>query len=271
MVTAKCLHHRHLSNPVQKSRDCGSFAKKGKLPENQLILLLLQNSSQLEWAAETPLCIHFVVREFKGIIMKKIVITCALLTALTATAAWADAAGDLKTRLDKVSSFHASFTQKVTDGSGAAVQEGQGDLWVKRPNLFNWHMTQPDESILVSDGKTLWFYNPFVEQVSATWLKDATGNTPFMLIARNQSSDWQQYNIKQSGDDFVLTPKTSAGNLKQFTINVGSDGTIHQFSAIEQDDQRSSYALKTQQNGVVDMSKFTFTPPKGVTVDDQRK
>jgi chaperone LolA len=41
-----------------------------------------------------------------------------------------------------------------------------------------------------------------------------------MLIARNQSSDWQQYNIKQNGDDFVLTPKSSSGNLKQFTINV---------------------------------------------------
>lgn len=56
----------------------------------------------------------------------------------------------------------------MTDGSGNAVQDGQGDLWVKRPNLFNWHMTQPDESILVSDGKTLWFYNPFVEQATVT-------------------------------------------------------------------------------------------------------
>ena len=204
--------------------------------------------------------------------MKKIVIACALLTGMVTTGVRADAASDLKSRLDKVGSFHASFTQKVTDGSGAAVQEGQGELWVKRPNLFNWHMTQPDESVLVSDGKTLWFYNPFVEQVSATWLKDATGNTPFMLIARNQASDWQQYNIKQSGDDFELTPKTTSGsNLKQFTINVGRDGTIHQFSAIEQDQQRSSYQLKSQSNGAVDPAKFTFTPPQGVTVDDQRK
>ncbi|MEG7483999.1 outer membrane lipoprotein chaperone LolA, partial [Citrobacter freundii] len=95
--------------------------------------------------------------------MKRIAITCALLSSFVVSSVWADAASDLKSRLDKVSSFHASFTQKVTDGSGAAVQEGQGDLWVKRPNLFNWHMTQPDESILVSDGKTLWFFNPFVE------------------------------------------------------------------------------------------------------------
>ncbi|QHM70464.1 outer membrane lipoprotein chaperone LolA [Mixta intestinalis] len=203
--------------------------------------------------------------------MKKLVIACGLLSALTSAGALADASSELQQRLDKVSSFHASFSQKVTDASGANVQEGEGELWVKRPNLFNWHMTAPDESIIVSDGKTLWFYNPFVEQVSATWLNSATSNTPFMLIARNQRSDWQQYNVKQHGDTFELTPKSDAGNLKQFMVNVSSNGTINQFSAIEQDGQRSSYMLKSQQNGAVSADKFTFTPPKGVTVDDQRQ
>ena len=52
--------------------------------------------------------------------MKRIAITCALLSSFVVSSVWADAASDLKSRLDKVSSFHASFTQKVTDGSGAA-------------------------------------------------------------------------------------------------------------------------------------------------------
>ncbi|UQY45542.1 outer membrane lipoprotein chaperone LolA [Erwinia sp. PK3-005] len=203
--------------------------------------------------------------------MKKLVLACGLLSALTSASALADASSELQQRLDKVSSFHASFNQKVTDSSGSNVQEGEGELWVKRPNLFNWHMTAPDESVIISDGKTLWFYNPFVEQVSATWLNSATSNTPFMLIARNQRSDWQQYNVKQQGDNFELTPKTDAGNLKQFMINVSGNGTINQFSAIEQDGQRSSYVLKSQNNGPVSADKFTFTPPKGVTVDDQRQ
>ena len=60
--------------------------------------------------------------------MKKLAITCALLSGMVVSQVWADAASDLKSRLDKVSSFHASFTQKVTDGSGNAVQDGQGDL-----------------------------------------------------------------------------------------------------------------------------------------------
>ncbi|SFM89814.1 outer membrane lipoprotein carrier protein [Izhakiella capsodis] len=203
--------------------------------------------------------------------MKKFVIACSLLSAFVSASVLADASQDLQQRLNKISSFHASFTQKVTDASGAPLQSGQGELWVKRPDLFNWHMSAPDESTLISDGKTLWFYNPFVEQVSATWLKDATSNTPFMLIARNQSADWAQYNVKQQGDNFVLTPKKDNGNLKEFTINVTPSGTINQFSTIEQDGQRSSYTLKSQENGAISPSKFTFNPPKGVTVDDQRQ
>lgn len=203
--------------------------------------------------------------------MKKWLVACCLVSGITSTAVYADAASDLQSRLSKVNSFHASFSQTVTSADGTAVQEGEGELWLKRPNLFNWQTTSPDESVLVSDGKTLWFYNPFVEQVTATWLKDATGNTPFMLIARNDASDWRRYEVKQKGDDFELTPKSANGNLKQFAISVASNGTIRQFIATEQDGQRSTYVLKNQQNSVVDSAKFTFTPPQGVALDDQRQ
>ncbi|WP_348257340.1 outer membrane lipoprotein chaperone LolA, partial [Salmonella enterica] len=71
----------------------------------------------------------------------------AFFSRVVASCVCADAVISLKSRLVKVSRFHATFTKKVTDGSGAAVKEGQGDLGVKLPNLFNWNMTQPDESI----------------------------------------------------------------------------------------------------------------------------
>lgn len=203
--------------------------------------------------------------------MKKLLVSACLLTAFISTSVFADASNDLKNRLGKLNTFQANFTQTVTSGDGAAIQQGEGQLWIKRPNLFNWHMNTPDESVLVSDGTTLWFYNPFVEQVTATWLKDATGNTPFMLITRNDSNDWSKYNVKQKGDDFELTPKVSTGNLKQFAITVTSAGTIKSFTAVEQDGQRSTYSLKGAQNTTVDDAKFKFTPPKGVTVDDQRQ
>ncbi|MCT8343945.1 MULTISPECIES: outer membrane lipoprotein chaperone LolA [Photorhabdus] len=203
--------------------------------------------------------------------MKKLILIGCLMVGMNINVAWANASQNLQERLGKVNSFHASFTQTVTSDDGATIQEGEGQLWVKRPNLFNWHMTSPDESVLVSDGKTLWFYNPFVEQVTANWLKDATGNTPFMLITRNDAKDWSQYKISQQGNDFELTPNNVTGNLKRFSITVTMDGTIQKFSAIEQDGQKSAYQLKGQQNTHVDAAKFSFTLPKGVTLDDQRQ
>ncbi|MGU0160827.1 outer membrane lipoprotein chaperone LolA [Escherichia coli] len=81
----------------------------------------------------------------------------------------------------------------------------------------------------------MWFYNPFVRKLRQPGRKMPPGNTPFMLIAQPvQRLAAVQY--QQNGDELVLTPKASNGNLKQFTINVGRDGTIHQFSAVEQDD-----------------------------------
>ncbi|MDI9002493.1 outer membrane lipoprotein chaperone LolA, partial [Salmonella enterica subsp. enterica serovar Lubbock] len=45
--------------------------------------------------------------------MRSMAIACALLSSVVASSVWADAASSLKSRLDKVSSFHATFTQKV--------------------------------------------------------------------------------------------------------------------------------------------------------------
>ncbi|NIG62915.1 MAG: outer membrane lipoprotein chaperone LolA [Serratia symbiotica] len=203
--------------------------------------------------------------------MKKLLMASCLLSGFMSPSVLADATQDLQNRLAKVDSFHAHFSQTVTSSDGAAIQQGAGELWIKRPNLFNWHMTSPDESVLISDGQTLWFYNPLVEQVTATWLKNTTGKTPFMLITRNNANDWKQYQIKQKGDDFELTPKSSSGNLKQFAITVTHSGTIGSFAAVDQDEQRSTYVLKSQQNVSADATKFTFILPQGVTLDDQRQ
>lgn len=203
-------------------------------------------------------------------IIKLHVISCGLLANFITTSAIADASIDLQQRLNKVNSFHATFSQKVTDVSGSSLQNGKGELWVKRPNQFHWHITAPDESVIVSDGQNLWFYNPFIEQVSVSLLKNTSSNTPFVLITRNRLSDWQYYNVKKQGDNFELTPKSSYGNLKQFTITVTPSGTIYQFGIIEQDGQRISYQLQIQKNSVISSDKFTFTPPEGVKIDDQR-
>ena len=202
--------------------------------------------------------------------MKKWFITCGIVLGMMSSTAWADARSDLQSRLGKINSFSASFEQTVTGPSGAAIQQGEGKLAVTRPNLFRWEAKTPDESLLVTAGKTLWFFNPFVEQVTISNLKDATSNTPFVLLTRNNPSDWAKYNITQKGDQFTLKPIKSDGNMKQFDLTVTPAGVIKGFSVVEMDGQKSQTVLNRFSTSAVSKSQFSFTVPKGVEIDDQR-
>ena len=204
--------------------------------------------------------------------MKKLIMSMLVAAPmLVASSAWAATPQQaLSSRLDKVNAFSANFTQKVTSPDGEVLVNGTGDLSIKRPNLFRWKTKTPDESLLVSDGKTVWYYSLFVEQVTAMWLKDATEQTPFVLLTRNSASDWSKYNVAQLVDTFTLTPKDKTSSMDKFVVTVSKTGDVRNFSVVETDGQRSQYVLSDFKRTTPAASLFTFTPPKGVELDDQR-
>lgn len=183
----------------------------------------------------------------------------------------ADAASELQMRLAKVDVLSAEFVQTVTSGSGKNVQQGSGKLQIKRPNLFRMETKTPQETQIISDGKTLWFYDPFVQQVTAQWVKDAVNNTPFVLLTSNDKSHWDQYSVTQQADIFVLKPTLSTSNIKQFDIRVDANGILRNFSTTEKDGQTNLYVLRNITNQTLSDSLFQFKPEKGIEVDDQRK
>ena len=197
------------------------------------------------------------------------------LTALSlfvmASMAWANADIELQNRLNKVSVLSADFAQTVMSANGSNVQQGNGKLRIKRPNLFRMDTKSPQETQIIADGKTLWFYDPFVEQVTANWVKDAVNNTPFVLLTSNDKNHWAQYTVEQKDDRFVLKPKAKNSNIKQFDIRIDSNGVLKGFSTIEKDGQSNQYILRNITNQNLDGSLFKFTVPKGIELDDQRK
>ena len=197
------------------------------------------------------------------------------LTALSrfamASMAWANADIELQNRLNKVSVLSADFAQTVMSANGSNVQQGNGKLRIKRPNLFRMDTKSSQETQIIADGKTLWFYDPFVEQVTANWVKDAVNNTPFVLLTSNDKSHWAQYTVEQKDDRFVLKPKAKNSNIKQFDIRIDPNGVLKGFSTIEKDGQSNQYILRNITNQNLDGSLFKFTVPKGIELDDQRK
>jgi outer membrane lipoprotein carrier protein len=199
--------------------------------------------------------------------MKKLVVL-ALMFSASVIASPKDV---LSERLSKTNGFSASFTQIVVSPDDEIIMEGEGQVEIARPSLFRWTTTMPDENVLVSDGKILWYYSPFVEQVSIYWQEQATAQTPFVLLTRNRTSDWDNYSVSQDGNRFTLTPTAIDSNQGQFQVDVDADGIIKGFNVIEQDGQQGQFVFTNYSSEVPNKKIFSFSIPDGVEVDDQRE
>jgi outer membrane lipoprotein carrier protein len=198
----------------------------------------------------------------------------------------------LRAKLADFSFFSANFTQKVVSEAGELLEESSGELAISKPNLANWHTLEPDELAIVSDGNDVWFYNPWIEQVSVYSLSAAIAKTPILLLTSKDESLWQQYTVTQES---VIKDKTSQTKVSQvdssFVIKaIDPNSQIKSltltFSTITQEDQTSalsqfSFLDATGQlshiklsnfdaQKVPDSSLFNFSVPEGVQIDDQR-
>ncbi|ELA8361158.1 TPA: outer membrane lipoprotein chaperone LolA [Vibrio alginolyticus] len=206
----------------------------------------------------------------KKLFSAKLFSALVLSFSLFSTARAASPKDELNKRLSMNDGFSADFSQQVISPEGETVMEGEGTVEIARPSLFRWSTTFPDENLLVSDGKTLWYYSPFIEQVSIYWQEQATEQTPFVLLTRNRASDWNNYKISQKGDQFTLIPTAVDSTQGQFQINIDAKGVVKGFNVVEQDGQKGLFTFNNVKLGKPKADRFTFTIPKGVDVDDQR-
>lgn len=203
-------------------------------------------------------------------LLKKSVLSFALLGLAGTAFADAQSVAELQRRLMQVSQYSADFDQVVRSSKGKEIQKGKGKFQVKRPHLFRMETKSPQENLIVSDGENLWFYDPFVSQVTVNNVQDAVNNTPFVLLTSNDKNHWAQYDVTQNADTFVLKPKSNKSNLKQFDVRIEKSGLLKGFSTIERDGQSNLYVLRNITTGGVSSELFKFRVPKEAELDDQR-
>lgn len=176
----------------------------------------------------------------------------------------------LKQRLDSLQSFSAEFSQTVTDSQGELLQEAQGQLYLKKPNLLLWNIEEPNESTLIADGSTLWHIDPFVEQVIALNQQEAVVNNPIVLLTSSDNSAWQQFDIRGENGVYSVTAKDNQSQFAALTLKF-SENTLVGLIMIDRQDQVSELQFtEIQQNSELSDSLFIFSLPPGFELDDQR-
>jgi outer membrane lipoprotein-sorting protein len=81
-----------------------------------------------------------------------------------------EVAARVQRRYDRIGDLRARFTQStrsVTLGTGgpAPSLEAEGEVLFAKPGRMRWSYTRPEPSLVVSDGETLWIYDPAAREV----------------------------------------------------------------------------------------------------------
>ena len=134
---------------------------------------------------------------------RRAVLACGL-AALLAAGFWvrpgmaraADACqGDLTERIQAsyqaLRSFEGRFEQEDRQIDGEAVRAG-GKVAYLKPGRMRWAYEPPNEQLLVTDGESVWLYDPILDNVTIQPLAELTQGTPlaFLLGAGNLKADF---------------------------------------------------------------------------------
>jgi outer membrane lipoprotein carrier protein len=185
---------------------------------------------------------------------------------------------DLKPVLDRLqrhyrdtNSFSAKFDEEVTT-VGAPVRKRQGTVSFRKPGRMRWDFDDPEKQTIVSDGETLYSYDPDLNQVVETPLKQAlksSSATSFLLGIGNINRDFKAAFAHPATPtglvDLILDAKTGG-----YKIEVGLDPKTYNLMTLTLTDQLGDVTRiafsDIHDNVELPDSSFAFKAPPGADI-----
>ena len=181
-----------------------------------------------------------------------------------------DAKQQLKVKLAELKTYQANFTQTVVDIENTVLQQANGRIVLQQPNNLYWELFEPNESVLLADGTNIWNVDPFLEQVVVYGADSALENNPLILLTDPDSSKWQEFEVSQSDNQFVITQKELNGGIESLRLVFNGD-TLVELESVDGQQQKSLLLFsEIKQNNSLPKDTFIFVKPDGYELDDQR-
>lgn len=183
--------------------------------------------------------------------------------------AFADAAKDLKSRLDTVQSMRGSFTQVLSDKAGVNLQSSAGEFALQRPGYFLWRSEEPYEQTVIGTPEKVWIYDPDLEQVTVRDSEQQSDNSPARLLSGDLSELRSSYEISEkpnNKDAFRLVPRTSDSPYRYIEF-IFSDDKLASLHFQDKLDQKTEIHFQQLQTNIsIPTDTFVFTAPDGTDV-----
>ena len=190
---------------------------------------------------------------------------------LVATTAHAAARDDLDAFTRGLKGLQGGFAQTVYAADGTKKETSTGRVSLSAPRLFRWEYVKPYPQLIVADGKTVWVYDPDLEQVTRRPQGATEQNSPLAALVDPAKLD-QDYLVAEAGtadglEWLTLTPRDK-DNASFESARLGFDRKgLSRMAFTDLLGQRTEIVFANwQRNPAFASGTFSYVPPKGVDV-----
>ena len=180
----------------------------------------------------------------------------------------------LNSFLDGLQTYSAGFEQVIYDDTGEELEKSDGVFYMRRPGMFHWAYYDPYSQMLISDGVTLWIYDEDLDQVIIKNIANQIGNSPAAILGGDVNINDLYVVVRVDSTDGLdwleLTPRDIDSEYK--TIRLGfKDTQLRQMVLFDNLGQKNVITfLDSKRNPQLNLELFSFVPPQGVDVIDNR-
>lgn len=215
--------------------------------------------------------------------MRTIALSFALAFAVAAPA-FADEAADLAAKVqtvyDKVPSYTADFAQETASKLAGAGPEARGTVAFKKPGRMRWTYTTPVPQEIISDGKTLWLYQPNDKQVIVSEAAKYLKNRASITFLAGQGKLTSEFNVALTtpppgagkGTALELVPKQPDPTAARVVLLVDpKTGLVAESWVYDFMGNATHVRFTNAETGnKLKDDRFRFDIPKGIDIIDQR-
>lgn len=181
----------------------------------------------------------------------------------------------IQRQYESLESFQADFLQQLKNATTGRVEEREGSIAYQKPSLIRWETVTPERELLVVGSDAVWNYVPAEKTAIKNPLATVLGSKTMIRFISGQARLDEDFIVEEQGSEagltkLALTPKEPEPSLVQAFVWV--DPATNMLRSILLVDFYGNVNRVGLDNLVLNpkLSRdlFAFTPPAGVTVQD---
>lgn len=177
------------------------------------------------------------------------------------------AKNELITYINSFNSFTADFKQVAKTPKGKVLASTSGQLKALKPDFLFLHTIKNQEYKLWVQGKDVTNYDPFVEQVQKTTIKEDE-KIPFQYLLNGNLEDWKTIEVEKVDNCYkIKEPKAKLYSSLNVCV---VDGKLTKIVISQKNGNTNTYELSNFQTPTLSANDFKPDYPDNVQVQQEQ-